>query len=1055
MSKEYFNYSETFCDAVDIIVSEKLKQLEYDITKVCTIIDDTYKKLGKYTVQEDSIKFEAYSINTTYNVGDMVLVTIPNGDYSMQKTIISKAVIEEDLTTAVAYTSPLENFLDFTGNIVSLPQGVKTSLLANNPDETMIKLCSIPWTGSDYSLYDRMGISVDLQTWLSELNTTSGTYGLLFYFYQNNSTLITDVEEKRGISYVFNVNDFLGNPYMFENYFTQEKVIDISQLSNIAQLDIYFYQNNDFKDFDGKAIPYLIEENDDEFFPGAETYDQKLDDNIFINNLKISLGYDSSAFSGDELRISTEDTLSYSRARSNNDKTIYLKWIHKVDENKYISLNDQTEGIELYWVRSDEESQITISNIVGDYWVEQNFNFLSGKFNNVTFNINTNLVKKREVRIKVVGRIKGIDGNWSQYTSNILSFSSEDPYVDETTYDAATGLVIKCSDGSEGNYLIYNQSGEIINEGQGQGYNRKFELWYKNARLENSELRNNIDEVTWSLPYNTNTNNSYTMLNYKLSDLNGEEPTDNMVFVTRSSKQFDNYNQNYSILNTWYISNAHNTVSCEITTKQGTTYKAQKELIFGKANSQGSNLSIVLQYENNKNAFEIVTDNNNVIVKSDPLKIKGLAYDLSGKLVSTTSGTWSWKMFKGTDFSIQNTTSNISTLTFLKKVDNLENIGYNILEVSYKDADTDREIKTYFPIAIKTLVYNSDTKGYEERCSAMEGARKIIYNAQGNPTYYNDIYKLLLNNSEINQTVDWAIKGIQSEYNPILKTIERNGIDYKALQANQVFVSDYDYQVSVVASIGKPIYWIQPILIMQSEYDFAIVNDWTGVTKTNDESIVSSVIAAGKKENNKFSGIILGDVLETVANAVSQTGLYGINKGAITFSLTDNGLATFENIGSRVLLGIENHLMSHTDTSGLKNLLDFDLDNQELTFEANVGSSGRLKLSAASPYLNFTDNNNKSLLSIGDNVCLLQSSDEALKINLISKTIEGGSSATLNWTGPVSCSYNSAYVGTIKSSDGYLLKMGDLKVHNDGTVYYKGTELSTYIINQIKANTTT
>ena len=49
INKEYFNYGEALCDAVDIIVSEKLKTLGYDITKVCTIIDNTYKKLLKQT----------------------------------------------------------------------------------------------------------------------------------------------------------------------------------------------------------------------------------------------------------------------------------------------------------------------------------------------------------------------------------------------------------------------------------------------------------------------------------------------------------------------------------------------------------------------------------------------------------------------------------------------------------------------------------------------------------------------------------------------------------------------------------------------------------------------------------------------------------------------------------------------------------------------------------------------------------------------------------------------------------------------------------------------
>jgi hypothetical protein len=130
MNKEYFNYGETICDAVDIIVSEKLKALSYDITKVCTIIDDTYKDFGKYTVQEETISYDAYSINTTFNKGDSVLITIPNGDYSMQKTIVSKVALDNDLTTALAYESPLKAMLSFTNNI--LPETKEFSLLAND-----------------------------------------------------------------------------------------------------------------------------------------------------------------------------------------------------------------------------------------------------------------------------------------------------------------------------------------------------------------------------------------------------------------------------------------------------------------------------------------------------------------------------------------------------------------------------------------------------------------------------------------------------------------------------------------------------------------------------------------------------------------------------------------------------------------------------------------------------------------------------------------------------------------------------------------------------------
>jgi hypothetical protein len=47
------DYGEIFCDAVDAIVSKKLEELKYDITKVCTIIDDSFKKIGKYIVKEE------------------------------------------------------------------------------------------------------------------------------------------------------------------------------------------------------------------------------------------------------------------------------------------------------------------------------------------------------------------------------------------------------------------------------------------------------------------------------------------------------------------------------------------------------------------------------------------------------------------------------------------------------------------------------------------------------------------------------------------------------------------------------------------------------------------------------------------------------------------------------------------------------------------------------------------------------------------------------------------------------------------------------------------
>jgi hypothetical protein len=77
------NFGEVFCEAVDTIVSNKISNLNYNITKTCIIVDDTYGKIGKYIVQENATKYTAYSTDTSLKNNDSVLVLIPNGDYSM------------------------------------------------------------------------------------------------------------------------------------------------------------------------------------------------------------------------------------------------------------------------------------------------------------------------------------------------------------------------------------------------------------------------------------------------------------------------------------------------------------------------------------------------------------------------------------------------------------------------------------------------------------------------------------------------------------------------------------------------------------------------------------------------------------------------------------------------------------------------------------------------------------------------------------------------------------------------------------------------------------
>ena len=109
------DYCEIICTAIDEIVTAKLEGLEYDITKLCTITDDTYSYQGKYTVSDGTAKYEAYTTDMSLKKGNSVLVTIPKGDYQLQKTILCR--ISADDTTPFNYTSPMDTMIKITNNI--------------------------------------------------------------------------------------------------------------------------------------------------------------------------------------------------------------------------------------------------------------------------------------------------------------------------------------------------------------------------------------------------------------------------------------------------------------------------------------------------------------------------------------------------------------------------------------------------------------------------------------------------------------------------------------------------------------------------------------------------------------------------------------------------------------------------------------------------------------------------------------------------------------------------------------------------------------------------
>ena len=64
------DFIESILQGVDILIDRRLEDVSYDSTIICTIVDDSEKKNGKYRVSDGSVTYVAYSDQDSYKKGD-------------------------------------------------------------------------------------------------------------------------------------------------------------------------------------------------------------------------------------------------------------------------------------------------------------------------------------------------------------------------------------------------------------------------------------------------------------------------------------------------------------------------------------------------------------------------------------------------------------------------------------------------------------------------------------------------------------------------------------------------------------------------------------------------------------------------------------------------------------------------------------------------------------------------------------------------------------------------------------------------------------------------
>lgn len=948
------DYGEIFCEAVSELVAKRLEELEYDKTMLCTIVDDSQRDKGIYKVSNGSASFEAHSEKTDYYNGLNVYVSVPQGKMNEQKIIIGKKTQNEK--EAYNYKSPFDTYVDVTNNLFSgsirdtgigllandddpnklvtrkdkdgneLQETIRTIWEYNIPEENQKADCFHRQIGQDYKSYTRLGLKASFQSWLDFIDkngeqsyATQGQYGLRLKIWSSADSTATDTsdtqQEELYVAYL-DEKDFNGDPYNFQSFYPQEKIINISDLNTIKKMVLEFYQvSGTFKNDNGELVP--VEK---------DFGDSKVWDNLYIRDIHISLGYDLSEFNGEKVDIYTLDSPTYYKSvdpKFKNFKKLQLRWIHKNDNGEIVSINQNSSlDYEVRWYRysmgapaADEYSGVywkllsTQKRVNGEWeykiedpeWKEFNKGALQEEYREPGFfyswSLPNTVLASETYKAFVIY-------NGTAYKSSQLVFTSDGYVPNPATVEVVQALNIDFEDNSSGNYRIYNKGNKLIDQSQ-SNIERELVPMFTVFEGVTNPTPEVLDEATW-IEWIIPKNNTMIVLDnhFKGNEADVDE-AGNVYRIRRygtgpkSNELKDGRNkQKYRIKSYYSQGDSNNTIQCKIM-KEGIEYTATTDLTFGMAGTAGTQNTLVLEFDDNATGLS-VKDNKVITVSAKLYDYENNEVDLSDTNPGNGTpddqgfyGDWKWCWYKDKATSSQIDINNAPEKEVFKKALQLKSsyktLGetYNILQVSLKY--NGMTLTAHLPIPIKS----------DEKYTYIQGTSQIWYNSKGElEDFYKNKYRLYENSTLVDEnTVTWTVKSVnqttenqETDYTPTIKNNELVPVSF--------FVEGMCDEVCVTASIGGSVVWSQPIYSFMNRYPVAMLDNWDGslsVGENDPGTIMAPRLVAGKKniDDNTFSGVIMGDWEKTDAenNITKQTGIYGFRKGEQTYGFLEDGTA--------------------------------------------------------------------------------------------------------------------------------------------------------------------
>lgn len=1016
-------------ESIQTVVNKALFQLDKDVTKICTITNIDKRSTGEYTVKDEVVEYQAYSADSSLALNDRVYVLVPNGNQDNQKLIIGKVLTEKE--APYIYRSPFESIIETSSNLAL--GTAEMGLIAN-----VEKIPDYPFEEIKITINNTepvneiLGLRFDIKTLLNTCNT--GTYGVRLGItgkIQGNSAYRI-VE--------FTNEEMFGNTYDFSAFATQEKTFDVGAFESISQIDVLFFQGNDFITKDNEELSYPSK---DEIVP-----------NIFLDNLYICFGKAIPTTGVDYAFISCKEGKHYSRynietdgvrveeKKDANNKTLVLKWLHNFEDGSYrlAKLNndktafEETELADYYFdfYRYDIGSAGDPNG--GVFWHK-----ITRDNNKNPSLIFTPDVDLQNELIKVVITKKVNDSYTMILTSDVLTLENDEKVNNRTVAEYLADLVIEPNDETSGQYYIYNEAGQLIDSTQAEK-----RRWFNFALLKNKISLSGDDYLKIDFPTDKTMFEFYT---YK--DNESENPskiTDGHILIKPKGSEIINLTMEnekdedetssklpyfYKIKyynNPSYINNTVK-VTLQVSKK---LYYAEINMGFGIQGTKGTERTLIVELAGNYPYVYHEEENWN---NSRYYDLNIFLQDEKGDIIDLNTSTYQPKLsLSWYNKSIINEEKdgegNITYSEFLEIVDkdNKKQIKANwnyftgfssfkdypekyiyILKVEFQggtykplegDEVTLNALEAYLPIPIRS----------QFETAMATGPTSVYYLSDGSTEFQKAPYKIDNDNTGIFEIAidDKNLLGAKLKWEDTIE--EKDKAEKKVAYDNakkglMPFVGELDTDnrlkvptfylkdspnYAVLVKNSNDFFGIYPILVLQNKYPSRVINKWDGKTLTIDKDkglILSTAIAAGKKNSdNTFSGVMLGDWSNTSATSdlTGQTGIYGFHNGEMSYAFKENGTAfigTSSN-GGRI---------EFNGNSGLIKSANYDTIHEGM--EINLGAYSDSTL--VPPKITM----------------------KASNINSAIKAIEIGENFNVDWNGNIWTRGGTITAGTLQSSE--------------------------------------